>query len=85
MADVICIQTFISQDGHRFLSLHTFTHYFITDCNRINQVATAKFTFATYFGQRNPKYTVIFVEILISSVKLVLKAELLPIIKVFTE
>lgn len=87
MTDVICIQTFISQDAHRFLPLPTFVHYFIADCNRINQMATAKFPFVTYFRWQNPKHTqtAIFVELLISAVNLMLKAGLLLIIKVFTE
>lgn len=86
MADVICIQTFISQDAHKFL-LHTFTHYFITDCNRINQMVTDEFTFVTYFRWQNPKHfhIAIFIEILISKVKLAVKTGLLPITKVVTE
>lgn len=87
MAVVICIQTFISWDAHRFLSLHAFTHHLIIDCNWINQMATAKFTFVTYSRWQNSKcpHTVIFVETLIFAIKLVLKAGLLPIIKMFAE
>lgn len=82
MADAICIQTSIGQNAHRFLPLHTFTHHFIIDCNWINQMATAKFTFVIYSRWQNLKcpHAVIFVEILISAVELVLKAGLLRII-----